>query len=107
VEAMSNLRPKTTGIDGVVIWISAGEFAGVGAQHGPRIKVVVGEKITAEGLKESVSVTITKPPRVLGTLPGKVSTKVVRFVERNHDALIQHWNGELDAKEVLDLLRRV
>ena len=107
LEAMSNLRPKTTGVEGAVIWISAGEFYGVDAQHGPRIKVMLGDRITNEGLKEAVSVRLTNPPVVLGTLPSKTRKQVVQFVEKNLDILLRHWNGELDSKETLNLLEPV
>ena len=36
----SNLRSETTGIEGAVLWIFAGEFAGT--ELGPRILVVIG-----------------------------------------------------------------
>lgn len=107
LEAMSNLCPKTTGVDGAIIWISAGEFAGAEAQHGPRIKVVLGDRTTTEGLSESISVRLTEPPVVLGTLPGKVKKQVLRFVKENREILLQHWNGVLDSKEAIDLLKKV
>ena len=107
LEAMSNLRSRTTGVEGTVIWVSAGEFAGVDSQHGPRLKVVLGDKITTEGLKHAVSVRLTTPPEVLGKLPGKVTRQVVEFVEKNRDVLLRHWNGEIDTKEMLDLLKAV
>ena len=107
LEAMSNLLPEDTGVDGAVIWISAGEFHGVDAQHGPRVKVVLGNKITTEGLRDSVSVRITDPPVVLGNLPGTIRKQVIQFVEKNRDILLQHWNGELDSKETLNLLEHV
>lgn len=107
LEAMSNLLPKDTGVDGAVIWISAGEFHGVDAQHGPRIKVMLGNKITTEGLSDSISVRITDPPVVLGSLPGNIRKQVVQFVEKNRDILLRHWNGELGSKETLNLLEPV
>lgn len=107
LEAMSNLLPDDTGIEGIVIWISAGEFSGVDAQHGPRVKVVLGNKVTTEGLKEAVSVRITKPPVVLGKLPGKIQKQVIRFIEKNQDILLRHWNGELGSKATLNLLKPV
>lgn len=107
LEAMSNLRPQTTGIEGIVIWMSAGEFSGADAQHGPRIKVMIGEKLTSDELKDAVSVRLTEPPEVLGTLPGKIKREVIRFIRANRDVLLQHWNGELDAKEALELIRKV
>lgn len=106
-EAMSNLRPKTTGVEGVVLWVSAGEFAGHDIVHGPRLKVRLGEKITTEGLDAAISVTVSKSPKVLGKLPGKVKSQVTRFVKENHDVLLEYWNGDLDTKEMLDSLKRL
>jgi hypothetical protein len=107
LEAMSNLRPGDTGVEGAVIWISAGEFYGVDAQHGPRIKVVLGNKLTTEGLREAVSVRLTTPPMVLGKLSGKVEQQVIQFVELNRDVLLRHWSGKLDSKQAVNLLERV
>lgn len=107
VEAMSNLRSKSTGVDGAVIWISAGEFEGKSLRHGPRIKVVEGDKITAETLKDAVSVTIDSDPRVIGKLSSKVQTQVIRFVQLNLEALKGHWDGDLDAVEVLSKIKKV
>jgi hypothetical protein len=44
---------------------------------------------------------------VLGTPPDKIEREVVRFVNVNRDALLRHWYGETDAKEMLDDLQRV
>lgn len=107
VEAMANLLPRRTGIKGAVIWVSPGEFGGSDSRHGPRVKVMLGEKTTTEGIENSVSVTISQPPRVLGALPGKVKAQVIRFVTLNHDLLMQHWRGELDHVEIATQLQRV
>ena len=107
VDALSYLRPSCTGVDGTIIWISAGEFSGRNLQHGPRIKVVLGYKLTTDGLDSAPSVTITNPQRVLGTLPEKINGLGVRFVESNRDTLLRHWNGELDSAEAIALLKKV
>lgn len=99
---MANLRPDKTGVTGAVIWISVG----TGLRHGPRVKVMLGTRATEEALESCVSVTITHPPRVLGTLPAAIERKVLRFVELNHDVLLQHWRDEIDALDVGPLLRR-
>jgi hypothetical protein len=105
--AMSNLRSSDTGVEGTVIWVSAGEFSGVDARHGPRIVVLLGDKIAAEGLKDAVSVRLTTPPEVLGDLPAQVTRQVVEFVEKNRDVLLEHWNGEIDSGEMIRLLVRI
>jgi len=35
-EAMANLRPEDTGIEGVIIWVSSGEYSGTALQHDGR-----------------------------------------------------------------------
>lgn len=107
VEAMSNLLPRRTGVRGAVIWVSPGEHGGKDLQHGPRVKVVLGEKTTTEGLATAVSVTLSNPPRVLGTLPGHIEKQVLRFIEVNREVLLAHWRGELDPGDVLERLVRV
>ena len=90
-----------------MIWISPGEFESKKSQHGPRIKVVLGSKITTEGLREAVSVTLTKPPKVLGSLPPKIKKQATAFVDLNLEALLAHWAGELDSVEVLAKIKKV
>ena len=101
---MSNLRSTHTGVQGAVIWVSAGEFADAACPYGPRLMVVLGDAITTNGLKDAVSVRLTNPPEVLGELPGKIKQQVVKFVVRNRDVLLRHWHGEIDTKEMLDLV---
>jgi hypothetical protein len=107
LEAMSNLPPQDTGVEGAIIWVSVGEFSGADLQHGPRVKVVPGNKITTENLQDAASVTITDPPRVLGTISGKIRRKVVAFVNQNRDTLLRYWNGELSTREMVGLIQRV
>jgi hypothetical protein len=102
----SNLQPVTTGVEGAVIWIFAGEFTGV--ELGPRILVVIGgDKMSAEWLLGAVSVRLTTPPEVVGELPCTVWRHVIEFVEKNRNVLLQHWNGVLASKETLDFLQRI
>jgi hypothetical protein len=104
LEALANLGPRTTGIEGAVLWVSAGEYDPANTADGPRLLVVLGERLTTDTLKDSVSVTLTSPPRVLGTLPDPIATQVVEFIERNRDALLRHWHGEIGSKTVLNLI---
>lgn len=107
LEAMSNLRSRDTGVEGVVIWISAGEFFDAESQHGPRIKVMLGERLTADGIQDAASVRLTDPPEVLGTLPAEIERRVIEFVRTNREVLLRHWNGELSTRETLDQVRAV
>lgn len=102
----SNLGPETTGVDGAVIWIFAGEFAAV--ELGPRILVVMGgNKLSAEWLRGAVSVRLTTPPKVAGRLPGAIRRLVIEFIESNRNVLLKHWNGDLGSRETLDRLNRI
>ena len=107
IEMLSNLGPRTTGIEGVVLWVAAGEFLRTDAHRGPRLVVVLGESLTAEGLEDAVSVTLGDPPCVIGKLPGLVEVQVVEFVARNRGPLLRHWHGEIDTKEMVDGIERV
>ena len=107
LEVMSNLRTRTTGVEDATVWVSAGEFAGAQTQYGPRIKVILGTKITTEGLAEAASVTITVPPKVIGTLPGKLKKQSIAFVNLNREILLQYWGNEVSTREMLDGLTRI
>ena len=105
--AMSNLRSTDTGVEGAVIWVSVGEFYGVDLQHGPRIKVLQGSKITKEGLMDAVSVRLTDPPQILGDIPAKMERQIVAFINLNRNTLLKYWNEEISTREMLDLIERV
>ena len=102
---LSSLSSAETGITGTVVWFSAGEFADPDPQLGPRLLVVLGDDLKA-GWGEAVSVLLSDPPEVLGTLPPEVRRQVLAFVDKNRKALLGHWNGELSTRETLDLLER-
>jgi hypothetical protein len=104
---MSNLRASETGVHGTVIWIAAGEFACDDIQHGPRFLVAFGDSLAVDCLRGAVSVSLTDPPEVVGTLPGDVRYRVIKFVDLNRDALLRHWNGELATIETLEFLKNV
>lgn len=104
LEAMANLRPNKTGVEGAIVWVSSGEFSGADSQHGPRVKIVPGTKITREGLNEAASIRLTNPPQVIGSLPGKIKQQAVKFVQNNLKVLLLYWNLEIDTQELLDQL---
>jgi len=106
-ELMDNLRSNSTGVKGAVIWTSAGEFYEKDKRNGPRIKIMQGNKLTSDGLKDSVSVRLTDPPEILGKLPGKVKKQVTKFVNINREVLLRYWNFEISTCEMVNLLKRV
>lgn len=105
--AMANLRPRATGIAGVIIWLSWGQSSGAELKHGPRIKVIMGDKLTVEAINKAVSVKLTDPPQVIGTLPGKLKQQVLRFIELNRQALIDHWKGTTDTQEFGSAIQKI
>ncbi|MFI5301052.1 MAG: hypothetical protein ACHREM_23460 [Polyangiales bacterium] len=104
---MSNLRRRDTGIDGVVVWVSSGEFGGDDSKHGPRIEVSRGAEVTSESRRNAVSVTIANPPEFLGELPSDTEQHVALFVTTNREVLLRYWHGEISTREVLDLIQKV
>lgn len=105
--AMANLRPDDTGVKGTIIWVSEGEFGGAAAQHGPRIKVYVGSKATADARYKAISVKITDPPVFTDGLPGDIKRMVTKFIEANRQVLLQYWEGELSTSELLSRIQKV
>lgn len=101
---MSHFGPQTTGIEGAIICVFAGEFERPGHELGPRLLVALGNKLTTDSLNDAVTVFLTDPPQIIGELPDRVGTEVVEFVNKNRDAVLGYWNCELDTKETLDLL---
>ncbi len=107
LELMSNLGPGRTGIDGAVIWVSAGEFAAAERQPGPRVVVVLGEKISTERLDGASSIRLTDPPQVSGALPVGVRRKALSFVVLNRDVLLRYWHNEVDTRKMVEGVKRV
>jgi len=99
---LSNLVSTDTGIKGVVLWVSAGEFEDKEWKLGARLKVVLGSKITAEGLKNSTTVTLTDPPKVIGELPTKIEKKVIDFVAANRSILLRYWKNKISTRAMLE-----
>jgi len=97
---MSNLLPPNTGVNGTVIWISAGEFEK--GKHSPRIKVVVGDQITLESLSQAASITIIGSPKIIGNLPSKITKNAIAFVKLNQTILIKYWENEVSTREMLN-----
>ena len=68
---MSTLGSEETGIDRVVICVCAGEFGSTGNQLGPRLLVVLGDRLSTESLKDATTVQLTSPPQLAASFrPG-------------------------------------
>jgi hypothetical protein len=104
---LSNLGYMETGVDGAIIWVSAGEFAESDAKLVPRLLVVAGNAISHEGLKNAVALGLTDPVDVRDHLPRQMREQAARFVVTNRDTLLDYWNGALSTRQMLDRLRRI
>ena len=103
---MSTLGSEETGIDRVVICVCAGEFGSTGNQLGPRLLVVLGDRLSTESLKDATTVQLTSPPQLAGNLPPGIARQVTEFINTNRDVLLRYWSGGLGTRDMLDLLRR-
>lgn len=104
VWGMSNIMPDDSGIKGVVLWASTGTVAGKKLKHGPRLKVYLGTSVAGA---KSVSVTLTKPPRILGDMPRRVEKDVLKFIDLNFDLLLAHWENKISSKNFLLNLKKL
>jgi len=106
VFAMANLKPKKTGIEGVIIYTST-YFGSNGKRipHGPRIKVYLG---TSPGAGKEVTVTISKKPKILnGKLPANIKKDVFKFIDINFDVLMKYWEDQIDLDDFLAQIERI
>ena len=104
ISAMANYYPKHTGLP-MIIWIDSLGSARKTKHNLPRIKIqnILGDKV----IDDAFSLSISKSPQILaGTckLSNKHFKEVCNFVARNYDALMKHWNQELDDFELKDEL---
>jgi hypothetical protein len=104
---LSNLRTSATGIDGAVVWVSAGEFLEAEQHLGPRLMIVIGKSLRFDRLTDAISVRLTDPPEVLGELPDETERQVVQFVALNRDALLAHWRDETSMREMVDAITSI
>jgi len=103
---LPNLRSTETGVEGAVIWIAAGEFAGADTGLGPRLVVVPGDNIAPDHLPAAVNVRLNNPSEALEDLPSDIAEQIVTFVTTNCDVLLRYWNGALSTSEMMGLLER-
>lgn len=91
-------------IEGAVLWIVA--CIDEGDLWGPRLGVTLIPDPTVKATSRPVDawVLFGHEPRVIGVLPNEVEAKVVEFIDRNLEALLGHWRGELDTPSCLERL---
>jgi len=104
--SMANLSSAATGVRGAIIWVSVGVFEGKKSEHGPRIKVVEGSTMTANG--QSAVITIANTPEFLhGKLKKKIASDAIQFVILNRKVLLDYWNGKIDTSVFIQRLKAI
>jgi hypothetical protein len=103
----SSLSQEVTGVDDAAIWIFAGEPTHNESALGPRILVVIGQRLAVDALVEAAAIRVSAPAEVVGTLPPSVARQAVAFVDVNRDVLHRYWLGGMSTADMLDLLVRV
>jgi hypothetical protein len=100
---MANYRQDKTGLP-MIIWIE--EKAD--RRHGPRLKVAMTHSHKAN-ISDSVSVSIEGYPQIKagGDLKGPDMKLVRKFILLNKSALIDYWNGTIDAGDFRDRIVKV
>ena len=97
-----SFRSNTTGIPNIVIWTNPGERA----KHGPRIKVVRGDKWKDD---DNATIPLTGAPRIIGAndLTQDEFSKIIEWINLNRTALIQYWNGDFDTADLVHALQKI
>lgn len=100
---MANLSSKTTGIDGVIVWVSGGFDK---LKHCPRIKVVKGTKYRTD---LSSTIPIVGVPRIIGNadLTQDDFANIVSWIDINRNALLSYGNDEITTDQLLTQLRKI
>ena len=96
---MSNLFPQDTGLP-MTVWV---QVKG-GARHDARVKVSPqhGRRVI---LDDMATVAVRPEPKLLhGDLSRRDLEAVSAWITLNREVIIDHWNGEADA---FDLVRRL
>ena len=89
---MANLRPERTGLPFVVFISQKG-----GARHDVRIKLARTEKVRPS---EMLTVAVRPTPRLIrGKMSRAEFDLVNRWIELNHDVLIDYWDGIIEYTE--------
>lgn len=99
---MANLPPRRTGLP-MTVWAGAQ----AGARHDVRIKACM---IPGDGMRvdQLATVAVRPEPRLLhGALSTADFGLVAAWIRLNQDAIIGHWDGELDTTDFLAALRKI
>lgn len=100
---MANLSSQETGIKGIIVWVNGGVDK---LQHGPRIKVVKGNKYRNH---MSSTIPLTGVPKALGNanLSQDDFANIVTWMNLNRELLLAYGNDELSTMQFLTQLKKI
>lgn len=100
---MANLTKKTTGLDGLVVWLRCG---GDRLQHGPRIKVVKGIKYNPE---LSSTVPLHGVPRIIGNakLTQNEFADLIKWIHLNKKTILKYWHDSISTEEMISSIEKL
>ena len=98
----ANLRPKTTGLP-MVVWVSERG----NARHDVRINVALKHGDRIDPSHTVVFGVRPAPGLVSGYLSAADQRALSDWIKLNEAALVEYWNGVIDAGELLGRLQRV
>ena len=105
-EFLSNLSSGCSGIDGVTLWVAAGEFENRGFP-GPRVVVTKTLKVDLETFRWSPVVRIFDGVVTRGSLDPDLLQQIQTFITQNKKVLIDYWGQKICTSEMIDGLVRL
>jgi hypothetical protein len=96
---MSNIFPEESGVP-YVIWVSTKSGK---EKHGPRVKVDIdGVSYTLMILSNEEIKWVSEP-----NIFGKAKKKIIDFVSKNKQPILDHWNGLTSSGQFSKSLKKV
>jgi hypothetical protein len=102
LEEMVSYRKDVTGVDNTVFISPRGQV-----RHGPRVKLAINPPDSLDPSTETASIAIEGGNVVAGKVPAKLCKQVQRFIELNHDVLLDYWNYRIDTKQLQERLKPI
>ena len=99
---MANLRPKTTGLP-MVVWVSERG----NARHDGRVKVALQHGDRIDPSHTAVFGVRPTPGLISGYLSAADQRAISDWIKLNEAAIVEYWDGVIDAGELLGRLKRV